>query len=83
VASFATLRPDQHHKPAVEVTGANEPGLAIVESIVHYGCGVSGKHLVGAFEIQTAMLQREIALHRSKVISIIKCTPNKYRIQSS
>ena len=58
------MRPDLHHETAVEMTRADEAGLAVVEPVVGNGRGVPGKQFVGASEIQPAMFQGEIALRR-------------------
>ena len=64
MASIATLRPDRHNQPPVEMTRADEARLAIIEPIIDDRRDAAGKHLAGPRGIKTAMPEREIALRR-------------------
>jgi hypothetical protein len=70
VACVATLRPDHHHQPAVEMTRGDETRLAIIEPIVDDRCGTAIEYLVGSREIQPAMPPRQVRFAGSKVISM-------------
>jgi len=64
MAGLASLRPDQHHQPAVEPAGRDEPRLAIVAPVSDDCRGAAREHFDSACEIQSAMLEREITLRR-------------------
>jgi hypothetical protein len=64
VAGLATLRPDHHHEPTIEVTRGDQAVFAVVEAVVADRCRRSGEHLGGALEVETPMLPRQIALDR-------------------
>jgi hypothetical protein len=66
VAGLATLRPNHHYQPAVEMTRTDEAGLAVIEPLIGDCRGAAGKDFAGAREIQAAMPQCQIAFGRVK-----------------
>jgi hypothetical protein len=64
------------HQPTIEKASRDETGLAVTKPVVDKGRGSPGKYVAGACEIQTTMLEREIALRRIEGdLHANKCTP--------